>query len=119
MVRLTVWAPHAREMELECAGKKEAMKKGEGGWWSIDASQVSHGVSYAFLVDEDGPYPDPRSFWQPQGVHGPSCWVDHSRFSWSDATWKEQHDSEKLGVESAIFYELLLLLLSHHISRAY
>jgi len=40
---------------------------------------------YAFVVDNEGPFPDPRSMSQPSGVHGWSEWVDHGHFEWTDA----------------------------------
>lgn len=95
-----VWAPRAARVELECRGQLAAMTKAVSGWWSVDAPFIGHGIDYAFLVDGEGPYPDPRSPWQPEGVHGPSRWVDHERFDWSDSGWQAPPLSE------AVIYEL-------------
>ncbi len=46
------------------------------------------------------PLPDPRSRWQPQGVHGPSRMVDHKAFEWTDAHFTAP------PLSSAIIYEL-------------
>ena len=35
-----------------------------------------------------GPWPDPCSRFQPQGVHGPSQVVDPDAFEWTDAQWR-------------------------------
>jgi maltooligosyltrehalose trehalohydrolase len=78
------------------------MTKDAGGWWHVDASFMHHGVDYAYGVDGKGPFPDPRSFWQPNGIHGSSRWVDHSVFKWTDAGWQQP----PLG--SAVIYELHL-----------
>ena len=44
-----------------------------GGWWRADVRPSGPGSDYAFLLDDDPtPLPDPRSRWQPAGVHGPS-----------------------------------------------
>jgi maltooligosyltrehalose trehalohydrolase len=74
------------------------MLAGEGGWWSVEAD----GESYAFSVDGSDPMPDPRSPWQPDGVHGFSRVFDSGRFAWSDAEWAGR------DVRGAVFYELHL-----------
>jgi maltooligosyltrehalose trehalohydrolase len=76
------------------------MKRRESGWWVVEAPLVRHGLDYAFRLGGKGPWPDPRSPWQPRGVHGPSRWVDHDRFSWTDADWRQP----PLG--SAVLFEL-------------
>ena len=52
-------------------------------------------------MDDDAKvYPDPRSAWQPNGVHGLSRIYDHSRFVWSDAQFQAP------PLASGIVYEL-------------
>jgi len=86
-VNLRVWAPNARRVEAELAGIRKPMQPANGGWWQLQTT-LSHGTDYAFLLDGEGPFPDPRSPWQPQGVHGPSRHVDHRRFAWKDSGWR-------------------------------
>jgi len=100
MAEMRVWAPKARLVELDSHGRLLSMKKNEAGWWCVEAPFIQHGVDYAFRVDGEGPFPDPRSPWQPEGVHGPSRWVDHHRFAWTDSGWQQP----PLG--SAVIYEL-------------
>lgn len=100
MAAVRVWAPEAQVMQLESSGELRGMERTRAGWWTLDAPLIQHGSDYAFRVDEDGPFPDPRSPWQPNGVHGPSRWVEHSRFAWSDADWQQP----PLGL--AVIYEL-------------
>lgn len=88
MTLLTVWAPHARRVELEYGGSRRRMYRQEDGEWRLEVPQLKHGEDYAFHLDGAGPFPDPRSRWQPQGVHGPSRWVDHDRFEWNDRGWQ-------------------------------
>jgi maltooligosyltrehalose trehalohydrolase len=58
------------------------------GWWTALSIEATHGTDYLFIIDDEVKgYPDPRSLWQPHGVHGPSRVYDHSRFAWTDATW--------------------------------
>ncbi|MBK9169585.1 MAG: malto-oligosyltrehalose trehalohydrolase [Bryobacterales bacterium] len=96
MAEVRVWAPKARKMEVESGGIRTAMRPEPGGWWSGEAA----GADYAFSVDGGTPFPDPRSQWQPYGVHGPSRLVDHAAFQWSDQRWQAP------PLASAIFYEL-------------
>ncbi len=49
---------------------------------------AGHGTLYRYVLDDAGPYPDPASRFQPDGVHGPSQVVDWSRYEWSDGTWR-------------------------------
>ncbi|TVP53798.1 MAG: malto-oligosyltrehalose trehalohydrolase [Halomonadaceae bacterium] len=85
-MNLHLWAPNARQVEVEIAGSRRAMQPLTGGWWQLTA--VTHGTDYGFLLDGEGPFPDPRSPWQPAGVHGPSRCLDHHRFAWGDSGWQ-------------------------------
>ena len=76
------------------------MTRREGGWWVTDVQNASHGSRYAFSVDGSPPRPDPRSKWQPEGVHEPSAVLDQSRFEWSDGSWRG------MSHRGAILYEL-------------
>src|SRR3954468_22076935 len=58
------------------------------GWWQVVVPEAQHGSDYAFCVDGGEPRPDPRSAWQPDGVHGPRRVYDHARFEWSDDRWR-------------------------------
>lgn len=100
MTKVSVWAPEVRQLELECAGRRRPMVLEADGWWSIDAPELIHGRDYAFRLDEKGPFPDPRSPWQPNGIHEPSRWLDHQRFQWHDSDWQAPPFS------SALIYEL-------------
>ena len=81
---ITVWAPDAARVRVVVDGARREMSAGDDGWWRAEVE----GTDYAFLVgDDDTPLPDPRSVWQPAGVHGPSRRYDHDRFEWTDADW--------------------------------
>lgn len=73
----------------------------ELGYWRADIAEAEPGSDYAYCIDDDPtPYPDPRSQWQPQGVHGPSRIYDQNAFVWNDDGF--QH----AALVNAIIYEL-------------
>jgi maltooligosyltrehalose trehalohydrolase len=61
---------------------------------------IGAGARYRFLVDGRGPWPDPASRFQPDGVHGASQVVDPGAFTWSDAAWGGA------ALASLVIYEL-------------
>ena len=100
MAELRVWAPKARTLELEIAGERTTMQPHEGGWWSLHSAALQHGADYQLWLDDTGPWPDPRSAYQPHGVQAASRWVDHTRYMWNDANWRPQ------PLHNAVIYEL-------------
>ena len=102
MHQFRVWAPFARHVSVESGGVAYAMRgPGDRGWWQQQVEDAGTGTDYGYLLD-NGPkcYPDPRSEWQPNGVHGPSRIYDQAAFEWSDARF------QALQLASAIIYEL-------------
>ncbi len=95
-----VWAPLAREIAVEVRGERHAMEEEGGGWRRAVVASAEAGDDYGFVINGEGPFPDPRSPWQPNGVHGMSRLLDHGEFHWTDQRW------EALPLASAIFYEL-------------
>ena len=89
MTTLAVWAPHAERVEAEVGDLRLSMEpSAQPGWWQAVAPQAGHGTDYAFCIDGGEPRPDPRSAWQPHGVHGPSRVYDHAKFAWTDDDWR-------------------------------
>ena len=99
MIDFTVWAPEAERVDVVVAGDAFPMARGERGWWSarVDAAP---GDDYGFSLDGGSPLPDPRSPWQPNGVHGLSRVLDHSSYEWEDAGWRGR------PLASAVIYEM-------------
>ncbi|XRQ05735.1 malto-oligosyltrehalose trehalohydrolase [Actinomadura welshii] len=85
-----VWAPSAGRVDAAVGGARHRMEPLEGrpGWWGTEVRGAGHGTDYAFALDgAEETLPDPRSPWQPHGVHGPSRVYDHGRFAWTDQHW--------------------------------
>ena len=86
MTAFAVWAPKPERVEVMLDGELHPMLRDDNGWWRVTVAQ--EGTDYAFVLDGGPPRPDPRSPWQPEGVHGPSRRVDHSAFAWTDQHWR-------------------------------
>ncbi len=95
-----VWAPAARQVSVVIGTQAFPMFEAGGGWWFLESEQARHGTDYAFILDGSEPLPDPRSMWQPHGVHGFSRVLDHTRFQWTDSRWQPQ------PLSGAVIYEL-------------
>ncbi len=99
MHTFSVWAPKAGTVAVHIHSASHALKAGERGWWEGQVEGATAGTEYSFEIDGN-PIPDPRSPFQPQGIHGPSQLIDHAEFKWTDAHWQAQ------PLASAIIYEL-------------
>lgn len=73
---LRVWAPRAARVDFVLEGQLIAAIREAEGWWRGPA--VGGGTRYAICVDGGPPRPDPRSPWQPDGVHAASSWIDQA-----------------------------------------
>jgi maltooligosyltrehalose trehalohydrolase len=87
MTLFEVWVPE-KTVRLRVDGVDRDMERDERGWWRAEVPGAGPGTDYAYVLsDHDIPLPDPRSPWQPGGVHGPSRVYDHAAFAWSDHAW--------------------------------
>ncbi|MGA8635385.1 MAG: malto-oligosyltrehalose trehalohydrolase [Candidatus Dormiibacterota bacterium] len=96
--RVSVWAPLAKAVDLVAGDSTCPMEESGGGWFAANAD-LATGDDYAFIVDASDPMPDPRSRWQPGGVHGASRVVDHPRR-------REEDRWQGFPFREAIIYEL-------------
>ncbi|MFF1613864.1 malto-oligosyltrehalose trehalohydrolase [Amycolatopsis sp. NPDC058278] len=95
-MKFSVWAPSARRVRVSVDAGVHEMTAGDDGWWHAEAE----GINYAFLLDDEKPLPDPRSRWQPHGVHAESRVYDHGEFAWTDDAWTGRQ------LPGAVLYEL-------------
>jgi maltooligosyltrehalose trehalohydrolase len=102
MHRFEVWAPLPKKVAVQVNNDALAMQgPDEHGWWRLDVEEAGAGTDYGYLIDDDKKsYPDPRSQWQPHGVHGMSRVYDQSSFAWSAGKF------QPLPLASGVVYEL-------------
>src|SRR5690242_12419957 len=101
MHKFEVWAPYASNVTLKLRDCHIDLQKQERGYWRKNVANAEPGDDYFYVLDgQDPPLPDPRSAFQPSGVHGPSRLVDHGAFPWTDNSW------QAAPLSGAIVYEL-------------
>jgi maltooligosyltrehalose trehalohydrolase len=100
-----VWAPRAKDVLCVVDGADGRIAHtmirspaDQGGWWS--GPELAPGADYGFSIDGQGPFPDPRSAWQPYGVHGLSRVFDTGAHRWADSSWSGR------DARGAVTYEL-------------
>jgi maltooligosyltrehalose trehalohydrolase len=71
-----VWAPRVRSLAVRTGGRTVPLEPGERGTWSGTVEGAAAGDDYLLVLDGERERPDPRSRFQPHGVHGPSRLVD-------------------------------------------
>lgn len=109
MHQFEIWAPSATSMAVKVNNAALPMQgPDEEGWWRLRVDTAGPGTDYSYLVDEDtGAYPDPRSLWQPNGVHGPSRVYDQQAFAWTDTKFQAP------PLASGVVYELHIGTFTH------
>jgi maltooligosyltrehalose trehalohydrolase len=104
-VLFRVWAPARGAVTVlleEGPGSpgSSPLASSAGGHFEGVVPDAGPGTRYRYRLDEEGPYPDPASRFQPEGPHGPSQVIDPGAFAWSDENWS----GPSLG--DAVFYEI-------------
>jgi maltooligosyltrehalose trehalohydrolase len=112
---IRVWAPAVAAVDVlispvtaaepRAKPERHAMTAQDGGWWAWTPPPGTTGpLDYSFSLDGGDPRPDPRSAWQPYGVHGPSRTFDAAAHMWGDDAWPGTRDGR--GVLGGVVYEL-------------
>ncbi|MCA9401248.1 MAG: malto-oligosyltrehalose trehalohydrolase, partial [Candidatus Omnitrophica bacterium] len=98
----TVWAPKHKQLYLKTCPpveKLHPMRPLGDGYWQLNIP-IKPQTDYSYHSPKMGDQPDPASFQQPHGVHGPSRVIDHNSFVWDDGAWKG------IPIREMIIYEL-------------
>ncbi|MEM9411741.1 MAG: alpha-amylase family glycosyl hydrolase, partial [Planctomycetota bacterium] len=98
--QLEIWAPKVKKLRLVDSGSSDTieLEKDQSG---IHRSKLlsERPSQYFFELDRDRRFPDPRSVYLPNGVHGPSQWSNWD-FQWSDENWNG------IATDQLMIYEL-------------
>ena len=76
------------DSDLHRSEERFSLQKQPNGIYEVMVPQVGAGTLYRFLIDGQGPFPDPASYYQPHGVHGPSQVVDARSSNLKKSEWK-------------------------------
>jgi maltooligosyltrehalose trehalohydrolase len=87
-VGFCVWAPAHQTVEVQLENRRFwALQARQDGLFEGFIRGLRAGARYGYVLDGQGPFPDPCSRSQPEGVHGPSEVVDPRSFVWHDHVW--------------------------------
>ncbi len=95
-----VWADAHKTVSVRVNGRDCELNREASGYFFGHVEGVREGDTYSFLLDSEGPYPDPASRFQPAGPHGPSQLVNPDRFAWTDDAWPG------IAMPSQVIYEM-------------
>lgn len=98
-MKLSVWAPAASSVVVRTAAADVPAVRAESGYWTGE-SDLQPGDHYSYVVDGEHVVPDPRSRWQPDGVHAASAVFDSSEYRWGDDSWSGR------ALDGSVIYEL-------------
>lgn len=87
-VRFRLWAPGQQSMILRLNGEETQMKAADDGWFELEATGVSPGAEYQFVLADGMAVPDPASRAQKADVNGPSLVIDPDQYAWQNTGWQ-------------------------------
>jgi maltooligosyltrehalose trehalohydrolase len=83
-----VWGRNHKTVSIVVNNREHPLRLEGDGYFVGDVKDVRAGDTYRFLLDGEGPFPDPASRYQPEGPHGPSQIIDATKFAWTDQAWQ-------------------------------
>jgi maltooligosyltrehalose trehalohydrolase len=97
-VHFRAYAPKRKEVSVVIGENFEKVNKEKGrtyeleneggGYFSGLIKDAVAGNLYKYMFEDGSLYPDPASFFQPYGPHGPSEIIELKNFKWSDSDWQ-------------------------------
>jgi maltooligosyltrehalose trehalohydrolase len=97
-----VWAPEKKKISLHIVHPEDMhidMQRSSDGYFESVVPNLPAEAKYFFRVD-DKEFADPVSYFQSEGVFGPSQVVDHAAFQWRDKHW------QGIPLRDMILYEI-------------
>jgi maltooligosyltrehalose trehalohydrolase len=101
-VIFSVWAPQVKSVDLLLDERRIPLAPEALGYWQADVPAHA-GQDYKYSLDGAPGLPDPRSRWQPAGVHGASQVLESRDFS---AQKPVRSGFRAVPLNEAIIYEL-------------
>lgn len=100
-----VWAPHAQRaqvliQEAQLQPRRYALTKTGDGYFVGTVPDIQAGTLYRYSLENQAPWPDPCTRFQPSGPHGPSMVVDPHAHRWRDNDWRG------ITLNGQVLYEL-------------
>jgi maltooligosyltrehalose trehalohydrolase len=98
-----VWAPHSKRVEVllrEGNEERYVLDNEQNGYFTATIKGIGAGTQYWFVLDAEGPFPDPASRFQPNGPHGASQVVNPQSYHWTDDAWRG------VKLPGQVFYEM-------------
>jgi maltooligosyltrehalose trehalohydrolase len=83
-----VWARNHKTVSVVVNNREHPLRLEGDGYFVGDVKDVRAGDTYRFLLDGEGPFPDPAFRYQPEGPHGPSQIIEATKFAWTDQAWQ-------------------------------
>ena len=105
-MNFSAWAPGAKAVELVVGERRFAMQPAGEGYWSVELPESQAEAGYKFSIDRAPPIPDPRSRWQPQGVHGASHVLDAKFYEHRDLLQHGAGAFRQVPLQDAVIYEI-------------
>ena len=102
-MRFSVWAPNVKSVDLILTERRIPLLRMQDGYWQIEIADPDIDAGYRYSIDGSAPRPDPRSPWQPVGVHGASYIAKGIARDQAERTGTRFRAK---GLEQAILYEL-------------
>jgi maltooligosyltrehalose trehalohydrolase len=103
LTEFCVWAPKHEKINLHVIYPESyifPMIASEKGYFICNAQDIYPGTRYYYSLENQKEYPDPASYYQPLGVHGPSEVVAHGSYYWHDDGW------QNVPMDKIILYEI-------------
>jgi maltooligosyltrehalose trehalohydrolase len=94
-----IWSPGHHRVEVEVDGAIHRLSELSDGIFTTTVATQA-GARYHYFLDHEGPFPDPCSHWQPDGVMGSSQLMDMSDLARLDTSWTPP------SLDELVIYEL-------------
>ena len=86
-----MWAPLLKRLSLHILSEPERLielEQEDDGCFFGSVHDIAPGERYVYRFPDGHERPDPLSSYQPEGIFGPSCVIDHDSFPWQDDGWE-------------------------------